>query len=202
MKFFVDTVNLEEIKLANALGVMAGVTTYTSLVARESLPFHDRLREITEEVSGSVSVEVVSKCADEMVAEGKRLAEIAPNITVTIPMSLEGLKAVKILSDLNIRTNVTYVCNVNQALLAARAGATYISPFIGTSDDISHSGMELIGAITAIFDRHAIPAEIIASSIRHPLYITEAAKQGAHIATVPFDVLQKLAEHPLTDAGI
>ncbi|AIF67846.1 fructose-6-phosphate aldolase [Terribacillus saccharophilus] len=202
MKFFVDTVNLEEIKLANALGVLSGVTTNPSLVAKEGASFHDRLREIAEEVSGSVSAEVVSDQADEMVEEGKELAKIESNITVKVPMTLEGLKAVKVLSELNIKTNVTLIFNVNQALLAARAGATYVSPFIGRLDDIGHSGMDLIGKIAEIFDRHKIQTKIIAASIRHPLHITEAAQQGAHIATVPFDVLRKLVEHPLTDAGI
>jgi len=202
MKFFVDTVNLEEIKLANALGVLSGVTTNPTLVAKEGASFHDRLREIAEEVSGSVSAEVVSDQAEEMVEEGKELAKIASNITVKVPMTLEGLKAVKVLSELNIKTNVTLIFNVNQALLAARAGATYVSPFIGRLDDIGHSGMDLIGKIAEIFDRHKIQTKIIAASIRHPLHITEAAQQGAHIATVPFDVLRKLVEHPLTDAGI
>lgn len=202
MKFFVDTVNLEEIKLANALGVLSGVTTNPSLVAKEGASFHDRLREIAEEVSGSVSAEVVSDQADEMVEEGKELAKIESNITVKVPMTLEGLKAVKVLSGLNIKTNVTLIFNVNQALLAARAGATYVSPFIGRLDDIGHSGMDLIGKIAEIFDRHKIQTRIIAASIRHPLHITEAAQQGAHIATVPFDLLRKLVEHPLTDAGI
>ncbi|MEC0303744.1 fructose-6-phosphate aldolase [Terribacillus saccharophilus] len=202
MKFFVDTVNLEEIKLANALGVLSGVTTNPSLVAKEGASFHDRLREIAEEVSGSVSAEVVSDQADEMVEEGKELANIESNITVKVPMTLEGLKAVKVLSGLNIKTNVTLIFNVNQALLAARAGATYVSPFIGRLDDIGHSGMDLIGKIAEIFDRHKIQTRIIAASIRHPLHITEAAQQGAHIATVPFDLLRKLVEHPLTDAGI
>jgi transaldolase len=202
MKFFVDTANLEEIKLANALGVLEGVTTNPTLVAKEGASFHDRLREITEIVPGSVSAEVISEQANDMVEEGKELARIASNITVKIPMTLEGLKAVKSLSELNIKTNVTLIFNANQALLAARAGATYVSPFIGRLEDIGHSGMELIGTIAAIFDQHAIETEIIAASIRHPMHITEAAQQGAHIATVPFDILRKLTEHPLTDAGI
>ncbi|SNZ04435.1 transaldolase [Terribacillus aidingensis] len=202
MKFFLDTANLEEIKLANALGVLEGVTTNPTLVAKEGASFHDRLREITEIVPGSVSAEVISEQANDMVEEGKELAKIAPNITVKIPMTLEGLKAVKSLSELNIKTNMTLIFNANQALLAARAGATYVSPFIGRLDDIGHSGMELIGTIAAIFDQHTIETKIIAASIRHPMHITEAAQQGAHIATVPFDILRKLVEHPLTDAGI
>lgn len=201
MKFFVDTANLEEIKLANALGVLAGVTVNSTLVGKEGVSFHERLREITEEISGSVSAEVVSKQADEMVEEGKELVKIVPNINVRVPMTLEGLKAVKVLSELNIRTDMTLVFNVNQALLAARAGATYVSPFIGSLDDIGHNGTDLIGTIAEVFDRHMIHTKIIADSVRHPLHITEAAQQGAHIATVPFTVLKKLADHPLTDAG-
>jgi transaldolase len=202
MKFFLDTANLEDIKLANALGVLDGVTTNPTLVAKEGASFHDRLREITEIIPGSVSAEVISEQANDMVEEGKELAKIAPNMTVKIPMTLEGLKAVKSLSELNINTNVTLIFNANQALLAARAGATYVSPFIGRLDDIGHSGMELVGTIAAIFNQHAIETQIIAASIRHPMHITEAAQQGAHIATVPFDILKKIVEHPLTDAGI
>jgi transaldolase len=202
MKFFLDTANLEDIKLANALGVLDGVTTNPTLVAKEGTSFHDRLREITEIIPGSVSAEVISEQANDMVEEGKELAKIAPNMTVKIPMTLEGLKAVKSLSELNINTNVTLIFNAHQALLAARAGATYVSPFIGRLDDIGHSGMELVGTIAAIFNQHAIETQIIAASIRHPMHITEAAQQGAHIATVPFDILKKIVEHPLTDAGI
>lgn len=202
MKFFVDTANLENIKEANKLGILAGVTTNPSLVAKEGVSFHDRLREITEEVSGSVSAEVVSEEAEGMVEEGKELAAIAPNITVKVPMTLEGLKAVKIFSELNIKTNVTLIFNANQALLAARAGASYVSPFLGRLDDIGQDGMELIANIAAIFDRHHIQTEIIAASIRHPIHVTDAALNGAHIATIPFNVLSSLVKHPLTDQGI
>ncbi|WP_330949165.1 fructose-6-phosphate aldolase [Virgibacillus sp. MG-45] len=202
MKFFIDTANIEDIRKANALGVLAGVTTNPSLVAKEGVSFHDRLREITEEVSGSVSAEVISEDAEGMIKEGKELAAIAPNITVKVPMTLEGLKAVKAFSDLNIKTNVTLIFNANQALLAARAGATYVSPFLGRLDDIGHNGMELIATIAEIFDRHAITTEIIAASIRHPLHVTDAALHGAHIATVPYSVLGQLVKHPLTDQGI
>ncbi|WP_284140145.1 fructose-6-phosphate aldolase [Virgibacillus sp. LDC-1] len=202
MKFFIDTANIEDIRKANELGVLAGVTTNPSLVAKEGVSFHDRLREITEEVSGSVSAEVISEDAEGMIKEGKELAAIAPNITVKVPMTLEGLKAVKAFSDLNIKTNVTLIFNANQALLAARAGATYVSPFLGRLDDIGHNGMELIATIAEIFDRHAITTEIIAASIRHPLHVTDAALHGAHIATVPYSVLGQLVKHPLTDQGI
>ncbi|AIF44686.1 fructose-6-phosphate aldolase [Virgibacillus sp. SK37] len=202
MKFFIDTANIEEIRTANELGVLSGVTTNPSLVSKEGVSFHDRLGEITEEVSGSVSAEVIAEDAEGMIKEGKELAAIAPNITVKVPMTLEGLKAVKAFSDLNIKTNVTLIFNANQALLAARAGATYVSPFLGRLDDIGHDGMNLIATIAEIFDRHAIDTEIIAASIRHPLHVIDAALNGAHIATIPFKVLEQLVKHPLTDQGI
>jgi len=202
MKFFIDTANLDDIKEANDLGVLAGVTTNPSLVAKEGVDFHDRLKEITNVISTSVSAEVIAEDAEGMIKEGKELAAIAPNITVKIPMTLEGLKAVKALTDLNIETNVTLIFNANQALLAARAGATYVSPFLGRLDDIGHDGMELIATISQIFDRFDIKSQIIAASIRHPLHVTEAALNGAHIATVPYNVLGQLVKHPLTDSGI
>lgn len=202
MKFFIDTANIEDIRSANELGVLAGVTTNPTLVAKEGVDFHARLREITQEVSTSVSAEVIAEDAEGMIAEGKELATIAPNITVKIPMTLEGLKAVKALSDLDIETNVTLIFNANQALLAARAGATYLSPFLGRLDDIGHDGMELIATIAQILDRFDLDTEIIAASIRHPMHVTEAALNGAHIATLPFNVLSQLVKHPLTDKGI
>ncbi|HLR69829.1 MAG TPA: fructose-6-phosphate aldolase [Pseudogracilibacillus sp.] len=203
MKFFVDTANIDEIRAANALGILGGVTTNPTLVAKEGVDFHDRLCEITMEITDkSVSAEVISEDAAGMIEEGKELAAIAPNITVKIPMTLEGLKAVKALSDLNIETNVTLIFNANQALLAARAGATYVSPFLGRLDDIGHNGMDLIATISEIFTTFDIPAQIIAASIRHPLHVTEAALNGAHIATIPYKVLEQLVKHPLTDKGI
>lgn len=202
MKFFIDTANIEEVRAANALGILAGVTTNPSLVAKEGISFHERLKEITSEVSGSVSAEVIAEDAAGMIEEGKELAAIAPQITVKVPMTLEGLKAVKAFSDLNIKTNVTLIFNANQALLAARAGATYVSPFLGRLDDIGHDGMDLIATIADIFNRHQIKTEIIAASIRHPLHVIEAALNGAHIATIPYEVLEKLVEHPLTEQGI
>ncbi|MGJ9458217.1 fructose-6-phosphate aldolase [Oceanobacillus sp. CF4.6] len=203
MKFFIDTANIEEIRQANELGVLAGVTTNPSLVAKEGVSFHERLREITSEVKvGSVSAEVIAEDAAGMIEEGKELAAIAPNITVKVPMTLEGLKAVKAFSDLNIKTNVTLIFNANQALLAARAGATYVSPFLGRLDDIGQDGMTLVATIAEIFDRHDISTEIIAASIRHPLHVTDAAVNGAHIATIPYNVLASLVKHPLTDQGI
>ncbi|RKQ31556.1 fructose-6-phosphate aldolase [Oceanobacillus halophilus] len=203
MKFFIDTANIDEIRSANELGILAGVTTNPSLVAKEGVSFHDRLKEITSEVtSGSVSAEVIAEDAEGMIAEGKELAAIAPNITVKVPMTLEGLKAVKAFSDLNIKTNVTLIFNANQALLAARAGATYVSPFLGRLDDIGHDGMTLINTIYEIFEKHSIGTEIIAASIRHPLHVIDAALNGAHIATIPYKVLAQLVKHPLTDQGI
>ncbi len=202
MKFFIDTANLEEIKEAHALGLLAGVTTNPSLVAKENISFEDRLREITEFVEGSVSAEVIALDAEGMIEEGKTLAAIAPNITVKVPMTPDGLKAVKAFSDLNIKTNVTLIFNANQALMAARAGATYVSPFLGRLDDIGQNGMDLVSTIADIFAVHDIPTEIIAASIRHPMHITEAALNGAHIATVPYKVLMQLFGHPLTDQGI
>lgn len=202
MKFFIDTANINDIRAANELGVLAGVTTNPSLIAKEGVSFHDRLREITSEVTGSVSAEVIAEDAEGMIEEGKELAAIAPNITVKIPMTLEGLKAVKALSDLNIETNVTLIFNANQALLAARAGATYVSPFLGRLDDIGHDGMELIATISQIFVQSGIKTEIIAASVRHPLHVIDAALHGAHIATIPYNVLEQLVKHPLTDQGI
>lgn len=203
MKFFIDTANIDDIRAANELGILSGVTTNPSLVAKEGVSFHDRLREITSVVTeGSVSAEVIAEDAEGMIKEGKELAAIAPNITVKVPMTLEGLKAVKALSDLNITTNVTLIFNANQALLAARAGATYVSPFLGRLDDIGQEGMQLVATVAEIFDVHDIKTEIIAASIRHPLHVTDAALNGAHIATIPYNVLASLVKHPLTDKGI
>lgn len=202
MKFFIDTANLDEIREANELGILAGVTTNPSLVAKEGADFYERLREITGVVSGSVSAEVVSEKAEDMVEEGKPLAAIASNITVKVPMTLEGLKAVKTFKGLGISTNVTLVFSANQALLAARAGATYVSPFLGRMDDIGQDGLPLIGDIAEIFDIHGIETQIIAASIRHPVHVREAALQGAHIATLPYKVIGQLVKHPLTDQGI
>lgn len=202
MKFFIDTANIDEIREANALGILAGVTTNPSLVAKEGVDFEDRLSEITDEVTGSVSAEVVAEDAEGMIEEGKELAKIAPNITVKVPMTLEGLKAVKAFSEVNIKTNVTLIFNANQALLAARAGASYVSPFLGRLDDIGHDGMDLIATIREIFDIHGIEAQIIAASIRNPLHVIDSALNGADIATIPYKVLGDLVKHPLTDQGI
>jgi len=202
MKFFIDTANINEIKEANELGVLAGVTTNPSLVAKEGVDFHERIREICNVVEGPVSAEVISLEADKMIEEGKELAKIAPNVVVKVPMTTEGLKAVKAFSDLGIRTNVTLVFSAVQALLAARAGATYVSPFLGRLDDIGHNGMDLIRQIAEIFAIHGIETEIIAASVRHSVHVTEAALNGSHIATIPANVIASLVKHPLTDQGI
>ncbi|MCU5378927.1 fructose-6-phosphate aldolase [Bacillus cereus] len=202
MKFFIDTANINEIKEANALGVLAGVTTNPSLVAKEGVDFHERIREICSVVEGPVSAEVISLESDKMIEEGKELAKIAPNVVVKVPMTTEGLKAVKAFSDLGIRTNVTLVFSAVQALLAARAGATYVSPFLGRLDDIGHNGMDLIRQIAEIFAIHGIETEIIAASVRHSVHVTEAALNGSHIATIPANVIASLVKHPLTDQGI
>ncbi|MFS0645503.1 fructose-6-phosphate aldolase [Siminovitchia sp. 179-K 8D1 HS] len=202
MKFFLDTANIDEIKKAAEFGIIDGVTTNPSLVAKENISFHDRLKEITSVIPGSVSAEVIALDTEGMVKEGRELAAIAPNITVKIPMTPDGMKAVSILSKENIKTNVTLIFNANQALVAARAGAAYVSPFIGRLDDIGHSGGSVIGEIADIFSIHGLGTKIIAASIRHPQHITEAALNGAHIATLPYKILIQLFKHPLTDGGI
>ncbi|RID87386.1 fructose-6-phosphate aldolase [Peribacillus asahii] len=203
MKFFIDTANIEEIREAHALGILAGVTTNPSLVAKEKgVSFHDRLREITSLVKDSVSAEVIALDFEGMMKEAEELTAIAPNITIKVPMTPDGLKAVAALSKKGVKTNVTLIFSANQALLAARAGATYVSPFLGRLDDIGHNGLQLISDIADIFAIHDIQTEIIAASIRHPMHITEAALKGAHIATVPYKVILQLFNHPLTDKGI
>lgn len=203
MKFFIDTANYDEIKEAHSWGILSGVTTNPSLVAKEKgVSFHDRLREIAEIVDGPVSGEVISLDAEGMIKEGLELSKIAPNITIKLPMTPEGLKACKYFSEKGIKTNVTLIFSANQALLAARAGATFVSPFVGRLDDIGQNGVELIAQIAEIFKLHQIETEIIAASIRHPQHVVEVALAGADIATVPFKVLKQMFHHPLTDKGI
>lgn len=202
MLIFIDTANVDEIREAYSLGVVAGVTTNPSLIAREGRDFAEVVREITSIVDGPISAEAISEDAAGMVAEAEELSAIHPNIVVKIPMTAEGLKATRILFQKGIRTNVTLVFSANQALLAARAGATYVSPFVGRLDDISQDGLTLIHEIMEIFDRHGLATKVIAASIRHPIHVTEAARAGAHIATVPYGVLMQMIRHPLTDAGI
>ena len=205
MKFFIDTAHVDEIREAGAMGIICGVTTNPSLIAKEGRNFNEVIKEITEIVDGPVSGEVkaTTEKAEDMVAEGREIAAIHPNMVVKIPMTAEGLKAVKILSAEGIKTNVTLVFTANQALLAARAGASYVSPFLGRLDDISTDGTELIRDIVQIFDNYPeITTEIICASTRHPLHITDCAKAGADIATVPYKVLMQMVRHPLTDEGI
>lgn len=202
MKIFIDTANLEEIKSANEMGVICGVTTNPSLIAKEGRDFKQVVKEITEIVDGPISAEVISLEAKGMVEEGEDLAKIHENIVVKIPMTIEGLKAVKILTAKGIKTNVTLIFSSGQALLAARAGATFVSPFIGRVDDIGSKGADLIKEIATIFEIHKIKTEIIAASIRSPMHSIEAALAGAHIATIPHNVIVSMTKHPLTDIGI
>ncbi len=202
MKFFIDTANIEQIKEAASLGVLDGVTTNPTLISKESGDPREIYRAICEIVDGPVSAEVVALDADGMVKEAHDLAAIHKNIVIKIPMTKEGLKAVKRLTADGIKTNVTLVFSPIQALLAARAGATFVSPFVGRLDDIATPGMELIGQIKQIFDNYMIETEIIVASIRHPMHVVEAAMYGADIATIPFAVIEKMIKHPLTDIGI
>ena len=204
MKFFIDTANVDEIREANDMGIICGVTTNPSLIAKEGRDFNEVIKEITEIVDGPISGEVkaTTEKAEDMIAEGREIAKIHPNMVVKIPMTAEGLKAVKVLSAEGIKTNVTLIFTANQALLAARAGASYVSPFLGRLDDISMPGIDLINEITEIFMMHDIQTEIIAASIRNPIHVIDCAKAGADIATVPYKVLEQMTKHPLTDQGI
>ena len=202
MKLFVDTANVDEIRKANDLGVICGVTTNPSLIAKEGRDFEEVVKEITQIVDGPISAEVISLESGKMVEEAIELAKIHPNIVIKIPMCEEGLKAVKILSNKGIRTNVTLIFSAAQALLAARAGASYVSPFVGRLDDIGMEGIKLVEEVAEIFRIHGIETEIIAASIRNPIHVTACAKAGADIATVPYKILVQMTKHPLTDAGI
>ena len=204
MRFFIDTANVEDIRKANDMGIICGVTTNPSLIAKEGRDFNEVIKEITSIVDGPISGEVKATTTDAegMIKEGREIAAIHPNMIVKIPMTTEGLKAVKVLNAEGIKTNVTLVFTSNQALLAARAGATYVSPFLGRLDDISVCGTELIREIVEIFQVAGIDTEIIAASVRHPMHVTECALAGADIATVPYKVLEQMTKHPLTDQGI
>lgn len=202
MKLFIDTANVEEIRKANDLGVICGVTTNPSLIAREGRVFKDVVTEITTIVDGPISAEVVSLEHEKMVEEALELAAIHKNIVIKIPMIEEGLKAVKILSAKGIKTNVTLIFSASQALLAAKAGATYVSPFVGRLNDISSRGNELVETIHNMFEKHGITTEIIAASIRSPEDVVDAALAGADIATIPYKIIVQMTKHPLTDAGI
>lgn len=204
MRFFIDTANVEDIKKANDMGVICGVTTNPSLIAKEGKNFNDVIKEITSIVDGPISGEVKATTvkAEDMIVEAREIAKIHKNMVVKIPMTVEGLKAVKVLSKEEIKTNVTLIFSANQALLAARAGATYVSPFLGRLDDISTDGLELIRTIADIFATHDINTEIISASVRHPIHVTECALAGADIATVPYNVIEQMTRHPLTEQGI
>jgi transaldolase len=202
MKIFIDSANIDEIKKANEWGVIDGVTTNPTLVAKENKDFKQLVREIISIVDGPISVEVIGTDAEKMVKEAVEMSEWSQNIVVKIPMIPDGLKAVKILNGKNVKTNVTLIFSINQALLAAKSGATYVSPFIGRLDDIGHEGMQIVRDMVDIFKLYHFKTEVIVASIRHPLHVIEAAKADAHIATVPFNVIEKMFTHPLTDMGL
>lgn len=202
MKFFIDTANIDEIKKGLELGMVDGVTTNPSLVSKEQRPFSEILKDICAIVNGPISAEVVSLDAEGMIAEARELAKLSDNIVVKVPMIMEGIKAVKRLSAENIKTNVTLVFSSSQALLAAKAGATYVSPFVGRLDDISQNGMDLIGDIMTILRNYGFTTEVIVASVRSPMHVVESALMGADIATIPYKVITQLAKHPLTDIGM
>ena len=202
MKFFIDTADINEIKAAMEMGMVDGVTTNPTLISKTGKPFLEVAKEILETVPGPVSLEVVSLDTQGMVDEARQLAKLGDNVVIKIPMTTEGLRAVKILSEEGIKTNVTLVFSPLQALLAAKAGATFVSPFVGRLDDIGHDGMELVAQIVQIYDNYGFDTEIIVASIRHPQHVLQAAIMGADIATIPFKVIKQLAKHPLTDVGI
>jgi transaldolase len=202
MKFFIDTANVKEIREAASLGIVDGVTTNPSLIAKEGRDFKQVIHEICTIVDGPISAEAVSLEADKMVAEGEDLAKIHKNIVVKLPMTRDGLKATKILADKGIKVNMTLVFSPTQALLAAKVGAAYVSPFVSRLDDISHYGMDLVRQIMAIYNNYGFGTEVIVASVRNPLHVVDAALAGAHIATIPFNVIDQMAKHPLTDIGI
>jgi transaldolase len=202
MKLFIDTANIAEIREAASWGIIDGVTTNPTLIAKEGRDFATVVKEICSIIDGPVSAEVVSEKAEDMLKEAEPLLKIHPNVVIKIPMTLEGLKATKALSQKGVKTHITLIFSANQALLAAKAGATFISPFVGRLDDVSEYGMDLIGEIVQIYENYDFPTQILAASLRTPLHVLDCAKLGAHIATVPFSVLKMLAQHPLTDAGI
>ncbi|MEA3241524.1 MAG: fructose-6-phosphate aldolase [Pseudomonadota bacterium] len=202
MEFFIDTANLEEIRRASEYGLVDGVTTNPSLVAKEGRDFVEMIMEISRLVPGPISAEVISLEAEGMIEEAEKLAGLGNNIVIKIPMTAEGLKAVKVLADKGIKTNVTLIFSPLQALLAAKAGASYVSPFVGRLDDIATDGMDLVQRIALIFDNYGYQTKIIVASIRHPMHVLAAAEMGADVATIPFKVMMQLAKHPLTDIGI
>ena len=202
MKFFIDTANVKEIREAASLGIVDGVTTNPSLIAKEGRDFKQVIQEICALVDGPISAEAVSLEADKMVAEGEDLAKIHKNVVVKLPMTRDGLKATKVLADKGIKVNMTLVFSPTQALLAAKVGAAYVSPFVGRLDDISHYGMDLVRQIMSIYNNYGFGTEVIVASVRNPLHVVDAALAGAHIATIPFSVIDQMTKHPLTDIGI
>lgn len=202
MRLFLDTANIDEIRRGAAMGVVDGITTNPSLVAKEGVEYRDRVLEICSVIDGPISAECVSEGADDLVAEGRRIAAWHPNVVVKVPMTEAGVQAIGRLSAEGIRVNTTLIFSVNQALLAARAGATYVSPFVGRIDDTGHDGMQLISDLVQVFDTYNLPTQVLAASLRHPLHVTQAALAGAHVATLPPAVLFAMTQHPLTDVGI
>lgn len=202
MKFFLDTANLAQIEEAASWGILDGVTTNPTLVSREDLPFDELIQKICAAVPGPVSVESVSTRAEDIVTEARGLAKMADNVVVKVPINVEGLKAIKVLSQEDIHVNTTLIFNAMQALMAAKAGARYVSPFVGRLDDIGHDGLDLVDQIVTIYNNYGFETEVIVASIRHPLHVVEAAMMGADIATIPFSAFEKLLKHPLTDIGI
>ncbi|HQN76012.1 MAG TPA: fructose-6-phosphate aldolase [Methanomassiliicoccales archaeon] len=202
MKIFIDTANIEQIKEVNSWGILDGVTTNPSLIAKEKKDFATIVNEICEVVDGPISVEVISLKAEGMFAEGMKLAAVNENIVIKVPMTEEGLKATKLLSNEGVAVNMTLIFSANQALLAAKAGARYVSPFVGRLDDVGQDGMALVSDIMDILDNYDFDTEVIVASVRDPIHVADAARMGAHIATIPFDVLKKMFKHPLTDIGI
>ena len=202
MFLFIDSANVDEIREVSEWGVISGVTTNPSLIAKEGRNFHQVVQEICSIVDGPISAEVVSLKAEDMLPEAESLAAIHPNVIIKVPMTEEGLKAVYLLAKKGIRTNVTLIFSANQALLAARAGASFVSPFVGRIDDVGQDGLEVVADTVQVFAQHGLETEIIAASIRHPLHVLDAAKVGADIATIPYGILKKMVRHPLTDVGI
>jgi transaldolase len=201
MKIFLDTANLDELRRADNMGILDGVTTNPTLISKENGTFEGIIDEITKLVKGPVSVEVTSRAKETMIEEGRRYSRLAPNVVVKVPMTEEGLTAMKVLTKEKIKINVTLIFSANQALLAAKAGATYVSPFVGRMDDIGYDGMQVVRDAVQILGTYKFETNVLAASIRHPLHVIEAAKAGAHVATLPFSVLEKLITHPLTESG-